>query len=190
MIRRSFFVFALLVLGMVGCVPRWVIRQQAVPNPLLNQHKFSLEGMHWEQLRIGGKTEAEYLGGKDADQAASFQSDKRTFEERFVASLSGGAQGVQFVPAPPGEAGAFIVRAAVTFFEPGYYVGVAARDSEADVTVQVFSPDGKIVDEITIHSRIAATMTSPSSGDRMRKCGNDLGGVTAKYISSRVNPGS
>lgn len=186
MLRRSFLLLSLLVLALVGCSPRWVIRQQAVPNPLLNQRKFNLEGIHWDQLRIGGKTEAEYLGGKDAEQAASFQSDKRSFEEKFVGALTSRSEGIQYVPAPPGEAGAFIVRPIVTFFEPGFYVGVAHRDSEADITVQIFSPDGKIVDEITIHSYVAATMTSPSSGDRMRKCGDDLGAVTAKYMTKRV----
>ncbi len=188
MIRRSFLGLTVLVLGLVGCAPRWVIRQQAAPNPLVGQRKFNLEGMHWEQLRIGGKTEAEYIGGKDAEQAASFQADKRTFEERFVGALTSQTNGAQYVPAPPGEGSLYIVRPIVTFFEPGFYVGVAARDSEADITVQIFAPDGKPVDEVTIHTRIAATMTSPSSGDRMRKCGDDLGGVTAKYISLRVAP--
>lgn len=188
MIRRAFLVLSLLVLALVGCAPRWVVRQQAMPNPLLQQRKFNLEGIHWEQLRIGGKTEAEYLAGKNAEQQQSFQGDKKMFEERFVGALTGKTEGVQFVPAPPGEGGLYIVRPVVTFFEPGYYVGVSAMDSEADVTVQIFSPDGKLVDEITIHSRIAATITSPSSGDRMRKCGDDLGSVTAKYISKRVNP--
>lgn len=190
MIRRSFLVLALFVLGLVGCAPRWVIRQQAVPNPLLNQRKFNLEGMHWEQLRIGGKSEAEYLSGKDPEQQASFQSDKKSFEERFVTALTSRSEGIQYVPAPPGEGNLYIVRPMVTFFEPGFYVGVAHRDSEADITVQVFAPDGKIVDEITIHSYVAATMTSPSSGDRMRKCGDDLGAVSAKYIKTRVTPGS
>jgi hypothetical protein len=188
MLRRAFLVLSVLVLTMVGCVPRWTIRQQAVPNPLLGQRRFNLEGVHWEQLRVGEKSEAEYLGGKSPEQQQSFQSDKKMFEQRFVEALTSEARGVQFVPAPPGDGAAFTVRPLVTFFEPGFYVGVARRDSEAELTVQVFSPDGKLVDEIAIHSRIAATLTSPSSGDRMRKCGDDLGGVTASYLSKRVNP--
>ena len=100
----------------------------------MGQHSFSLEGMHWEQLRIGGKSEAEYLAGKDAEQQQSFQTDKAGFQERFVAQLATRAQGVELVPTPPGKEGVFTIRATVTYFEPGFYVGVAARDSEVDIT--------------------------------------------------------
>jgi hypothetical protein len=184
--RRAFFFLTLLIFALAGCGPRWVIRTQAVPNPLNGQRKFNLEGMHWENLRIGGKGEAEYLAGKDDKQRASFQEDKAAFQERFIAGLSSRAQGIGLVPAPPGEAGLYTLRPAVTFFEPGFYAYAAARDSEADITVQIVAQDGKLIDEITIHSRVAATMTSPASGGRMRTAGEDLGNVTGKYLLKRT----
>lgn len=184
--RRAFLLLSLLVLALAGCGPRWVIRQQAVPNPLMGQRKFNLEGMHWENLRIGGKSEAEYLGEKDDKARASFLEDKAAFQERFVAGLASRAQGIGLVPAPPGEPGLFTVRAMVHFFEPGFYAYAAARDSEVDISIQIVAQDGKLIDEITIHSRVAATMTSPASGGRMRTAGEDLGNVTGKYLLNRT----
>jgi hypothetical protein len=185
-IRRAFLVLSLLVLALAGCGPRWVIHQQAMPNPLNGQRKFNLEGMHWENLRIGGKDEASYLSGKDEKQRASFQEDKAAFQERFIAGLTSRAQGIGLVPAPPGEPGLYTLRPSVTFFEPGFYAYAAARDSEADITIQIVAQDGKLIDEITIHSRVAATMTSPASGGRMRTAGEDLGNVTGKYVLLRT----
>lgn len=175
-----------LVLALVGCGPRWVIRQQASPNPINGVRKFNLEGIHWEQLMVGGKSEAEYLAGKDADQIKSFQTDKAGFQDRFVAQLQSRAQGIQLMPTPPGEPGLFTIRATVNHFEPGFYAYAAARDSEVDITVQIVAQDGKLIDEITIHSRIRATMTSPASGGRMRSAGEDLGNVTGKYLLNRT----
>lgn len=184
--RRAFLLLSLLVLALVGCGPRWVIHQQATPNPLNGQRKFNLEGMHWENLRIGGKDEAGYLAEKDEKQRASFQEDKAAFQERFIAGLTNRAQGIGLVPAPPGEQGLYTLRPSVTFFEPGFYAYAAARDSEVDITVQVVAQDGKLIDEITIHSRVAATMTSPASGGRMRTAGEDVGNVTGKYMLLRT----
>lgn len=184
--RRAFLLLTLLVLALAGCGPRWVIRTQANPNPLMGQRKFNLEGMHWENVRVGGKSEAEYLGGKDDKQRASFQEDKAAFQERFIGGLTSRAQGIGLVPAPPGEPGLYTLRASVTFFEPGYYAYVAAHDSEVDITIQIVAQDGKLIDEFTIHSRVAATMTSPASGGRMRTAGEDLGNVTGKYLLKRT----
>ena len=184
--RRAFVLLSFLVLALVGCGPRWVIRQQATPNPFVGARKFNLEGIHWEQLMVGGKSEPEYLSGKDADQVKSFQGDKAGFQDRFVAQLLSRAQGIQLVPTPPGEPGTYTLRAIVNHFEPGFYAYAAARDSEVDITVQIVAQDGKLIDEITIHSRIAATMTSPASGGRMRSAGEDLGNVTGKYLLKRT----
>src|SRR5688572_972739 len=132
--RRAFVLLSLLVLALVGCGPRWVIRQQAQPNPLSGVRKFNLEGIHWEQLMVGSKSEAEYLAGKDAEQIKSFQGDKAGFQDRFVAQLLSRAQGIQLVPTPPGEPGQFTVRATVVQFEPGFYAAVAAQDTMVDIT--------------------------------------------------------
>jgi len=184
--RRAFLLLSFLVLALVGCGPRWVIRQQASPNPLNGVRKFNLEGTHWENLMVGGKSEPEYLAGKDAEQIASFQGDKAGFQDRFIAQLLARAQGIQLVPTPPGEPGLFTIRATVNHFEPGFYAYAAARDSEVDITIQIVAQDGKLIDEITIHSRVHASMTSPASGGRMRTAGEDLGNVTGKYLLKRT----
>jgi hypothetical protein len=186
LLRRTF--LGSLTLLVVGCGPRWVVVRQASPNPLLGARRFAVDRVHFEGLRVGGKSEAEYLAGKDEGQRASFEEDKRAFEGTFAAALTAGAQGISLVQ-PPAEAETFVVRPAVGWFEPGFYAGVAARDTEVELVTQIVRASGEVVDEFTVRSRIPATLTSPSSGDRLRKAGDDLGGVVAKYLRTRTAGG-
>jgi hypothetical protein len=183
--RRSLVLALFFVLALVGCGPRWNVVAQANPNPLLGVHTFALDGVHFEMLRVGGKTEADYLAGKSGEQQASFQADKVQFQEKFSQSLVSDA-GMQFTQFPPKDPQTFAVVTYITYFEPGFYVGVAHGDTEVEIDVKITTASGQLVDEFTARSRIAATMTSPSSGDRLRKAGDDLGGVVAKYLKKRT----
>ncbi|MGZ3424387.1 MAG: hypothetical protein ACXVEF_43100 [Polyangiales bacterium] len=183
--RRSLLPTLLFSLAVAGCGPRWNVVAQANPNPLRGVNTFALDGVHFEMLRVGAKTEADYLAGKSADQQASFQADKVQFQEKYSQSVVGEAA-MQFTQFPPKEQNTFAVVTYITYFEPGFYVGVAHGDTEVEVDVKITTASGQLVDEFTARSRIAATMTSPSSGDRLRKAGDDLGVVVAKYLKSRT----
>ena len=181
--------FALTLL-LAGCGPRWVIVRQANPNPLQGAAKFAIEPMHFESVSVGGKSEAEYMSGKDDKSVASWQEDKGGTTAAFTGRLQykGGEAGLAFSGMPPADEQTFIIRPIVTFWEPGFYVGVSHRDSEMRLTVQVIGPQG-VIDEITIYSRAGASLTSPSSGGRMRTCGEDLGNVVANYLKIRTGRG-
>lgn len=180
--------FALLTLFVLGlllasCGPRWSIVHEATPDPFLGKTTFALEPLHFEQLLVGGKSEGEYRSDKSPEQNASWDEDKQSMNGMYQQSVVDHGEGLQFV-AP--AAGVFIVRPVVNFIEPGFYAAVARGDTSVNLTVQILSPDGQVLDEFTTSSRVAATMTNPSSGGRMRDAGADLGNVVAKYLKHRV----
>ncbi|MBK7395969.1 MAG: hypothetical protein IPJ34_06595 [Myxococcales bacterium] len=185
-LRTLFAVGALAaVAGSTGCT-RWTIVRQAAPSPLNAASKFVLEPMHWENTSVGGKPEAQYFADKEPAQQQSYATDKVEATGLFVTNLKSHAGSVQWTTADPQ---AFIVRPIVEHWEPGFYAVVARQNARMDLRLQILTPQGQVVDEITVWSTAQATVTSPSSGQRMRMCGEDLGGVVGNYLSSRLGGG-
>jgi hypothetical protein len=172
-----------LALASAACVPRWHVISQTSPDPLVGMSEFSVEPLHFEHTRVGEKTEEEYLSGKDPGQEESWRADKAGMSERFAAGLSSAASGLRLTgPGGPGP----VILPTVRFIETGYYAGVSQRDTELTMRVQIMSTEGNLLDEIEIHSAISASLLNPASGTRMRQAAEDLGGVTAKYVKTRV----
>lgn len=83
---------------LVGCGAKpWVVIEQAQPNPFVGKNRFYVEPMDYEGLRIGSKSEDEYVADKEDDSAASFEEDKEAVAERFHENLvnSARARGVK-----------------------------------------------------------------------------------------------
>jgi hypothetical protein len=197
--RRTFIGLAALVAGaaLTGCAPLWQVHLQAVPNPFAGQHKFAVLPIDYAGLMVGSKSETQYLSEKDSKQQASFQEDKLALNEKFVGELMAHAKsaGVDVALATGPADAPFLVRPSVRFIEPGFYVGVASAPSRVEMTVQITTPDGKILDELVIvhgtDSRsgfsIGGISLNPSSGGRLRSDGEAMGKIMAKYIGLRVN---
>lgn len=190
--RRSLLAITItaLALGAVGCGPPWQIVVQAASDPFLGQGKFVVAPIDFTGLHIGEKSEAEYISGKDDKQAASFAEDKVGINEAFTRGLIDKAHsdGIQIDLATGPQDGPFVIRASVQFVEPGFYAYVASKPSAVEMDVKITTPDGRILDEIALTHRTAATLTNPSSGGRLRDDGHALGVIVARYIHSRVAP--
>jgi hypothetical protein len=179
---------ALVLFFSMGCGPPWVVVVQAVPNPFVNQRQFSLEPLHMENLTIGEKSEAAWQAEKDGEQRGSWQEDKSSFATNFITHLSAEIPELRMLAGPPPDARTFIIRPIVTFIEPGFYAYVASRSTQVRMTLQILNTAGVILDEIKIEVAIAATLTNPSSGGRLRDAGDKLGDIVAKYLRTRVFP--
>lgn len=83
------------LLGVVaGCGGHpWVVVQQAQPNPFVGKSRFYAHEVSFEGLRIGSKSEAEYVSGKEDDSAASFEADKEAVAQRYHENLVQAARG-------------------------------------------------------------------------------------------------
>lgn len=188
--RRTLLFFATVALSstLLGCGPQWGIIVQAAPNPMMGQKKFAVLPIDYTGLRIGNKSEAEYVGNKGDKQAESFAGDKQGINETFTAALTESAAdaGLEIVMATGPADAPFAIRPTISFLEPGFYVGVAAQPSQVTMTVRITTPDGQVIDEITSTETVGASMTNPSSGGRYRSGGKALGKALGKYLKIRT----
>ncbi len=87
---QTFSLTMLVALGaaLVGCGAKpWVVIEQAQPNPFIGKSRFYVEPMDYEGLRIGSKSEEEYVSDKKDESAASFEEDKEAVADRFYENL-------------------------------------------------------------------------------------------------------
>lgn len=204
MIRRSVLLvtFAVVALLLTGCSPPWAIVQQTAPNPFVNQRRFAVAPTDFTGLRIGSLSEAEYLAGKDQKQQISFQTDKLAANEEFTRALINRAhdEGVEIVLATSPADGPFVIRPAMTFFEPGFYAGVISAASRLDVSLKITTPDGRLLDEILMSHQTAAptvdnnllgalvNIDKMSSGGRLRADAEWIGKTGTRYLMTRITP--
>jgi hypothetical protein len=164
-----------------GCVP-YVVAQSAPP-PLASYRSFIVEPMHFEQLSIGGKSEAEYLANKNPSSRASWEGDKQAVAQEFLASMMASAGALQIGPAvqQPGP-GTLIVRPFCQFIEPGHYNGFFNLDTQVRVMAQILDPSGQVLDQVELDASSAARLDNPSSGGRMREAAAGLGQRAASHL--------
>ncbi len=174
--------------SLAGCMPRYSILAQTVPDPLYGASTFYVEPIHFDPPVVGGGSEADFLADKSPDQRDSWLVDKQETSSRYLAALVEALPAVRFVAQP--QPGVFIVRPIVPFIEPGFYAGIVARPTEMQMRVQILASDGRLLDDIMAPSVIGASMVTAASGTRMRLAGEDLGRVTASYLQKRIAPGS
>lgn len=170
----------------VGCGPHWVVVRQAAPNPLRGQSQFVIEAVTYPNLLVGDKPEAVWLADKKEDARQSFEGDKAETAKNLIEQLiaRAGSRGIQVIPWS-GTPGAFNLRPAITFFEPGNYNGFVNTATTVQVSVQILSAQGQIIDEVIFRSDIPASIYNPTSGGRMHIAGKDLGGQIANYLILR-----
>jgi len=197
--RSLLFVFAFLALVFAGCAPKWTVIQQASPNPFVGKAgDFQVLPIDYSELKVGEKSEEQYLAEKDEGQRASFAGDKQAVDERFQAELRSTAQeeGIT-VGAAAGQNKGFLIKPKVEFFEPGFYAVVASAPSEIRMRITIEGPDGKVLDIIEIVHQtdskssgvsIGGISTNPSSGGRLREDAEWIGEALAEYITTRVKP--
>jgi len=188
-VNRRHVLLALTVsVPLVGCGPPWTIMHATEPNPFVNQRTFAVVPIDFVGLEVGEKAEPEYLAEKDAETRQNWAGDKLGINEEYAKRLieEANENGIRVVLATGPGAAPFIIRPAVRWLEPGYYVGVASGSSEVQMIVQITTPDGRVLDEIKIKHRTGGSVVHASSGQRLRSDGAGLGEITAEYLQKRV----
>ncbi len=179
-------------LGLVaGCGPSWQILRQANPDPFLGQTRFSVLPVNFTGLRVGEKTEADYLAEKDAEARNNWAGDKLGLNEEFTSNLISKAHehGLSVVPATGPSDAPFVIRPSVAWLEPGYYIGISAGSSKVKMTVQITAADGAVLDEIIVEHGTGGSIQNAAVGTRLREDGENIGHIVADYLASRVAPG-
>jgi hypothetical protein len=184
-------ILALASTALVGCGPPWQILHAAEPNPFVNQRTFAVLPIDYIGLEVGEKSEPEYLAEKDAETRQNWTGDKLGMNEEYAKHLieEANERGIRVTLATGPASAPFIIRPAVRWLEPGFYVGVASGSSEVKMTVQITTPDGKVLDEIQMSHRTGASLVNSATGHRLRSDGAGLGEITAEYLEKRVTGG-
>jgi len=180
---------AALFLTVVGCGVPWTVVRQAAPSPLVGKTSFALNPIDFTGLRVGEKDEAGYLAEKDDDSKANWVGDKKGMNDEFAKACAAEASGMGIQVMPGGKA-EFVIQPKVSWIEPGFYAYVAAKASNVQMTVVIQDASGNVVDEITMEHATGASMTNPAVGNRLRDDAEALGAYMARYLQSRVSPGS
>ena len=186
--RRHLMALGLVALaGLSSCAPPWTVVAQAVPNPLAGQRNFAVMPIDYNGLRVGEKTEAAWMSGKDEDARQSWIGDKTAMNDEFAKALMEDASGNGIRVGPPTENAPFKVEPHIEWVEPGTYTYFVNRAPEIRMVMQITDPDGGVIDEIIIQHATPATMTNPSSGGRFRDSAEAIGEIAAQYLGTRVN---
>jgi hypothetical protein len=172
-----------LAFASIACGPPWQVVVQASPNPMSQTNKFFVDAVSFDKLSIGGTDEQSWQSSKDAQAQASWQGDKQGMASEFSAALDDAREGVQRAGAPPGD---FQVKPHITWIEPGFNAVVASRATEVRMDVQILDAKGTLVDEFTMHSVVAASISNEALGTRLREAARYLGKLTAKYLKTRL----
>jgi hypothetical protein len=170
-----------LAAGAGGCMP--YVAVQSGPPPLASYRSFIVEPMHFEQVSIGGKSEAEYLAGKNPNAQASWEGDKQAVANEFLAGMMAHAGALQIGPAvqQPGP-GTLIVRPFCQFIEPGHFNGFVNIDTQVRVMAQILDPSGQVLDQVELSQVSVARLENPSSGGRLREAAAGLGHRAAGHL--------
>lgn len=183
---RSLALFAAVALT-AACGKPYKVISQAEPNPFHGAKKFVVKAVDFSGVRIGERTEKQYLADKSERQEGSFEGDKQGMNEAFFREVKETtAENEIAVERAPGDANTFVVVPIVTFIEPGFYAAVVSHPSKVVMTLKILSPNGNTFDEIEIEHESRSTLTNPSSGQRLRADAEWMGGVVGEYITARA----
>lgn len=182
-------VCALAALWLSGCAYPWTVVRQAEPNPFLGKKDFVVMPIDYTDLRVGSKTEEEYLSEKKDKTVDSFLADKDAMNDIFIGTLkdSAASEGVT-VREAAGEIDTYVIKPHIGRIEPGFYAFVASKPSEVIMRLRIENKDGKLLDEIELrHQTSAQNFANVAAGSRYRTDAEWIGQIAGQYLGYRVH---
>jgi hypothetical protein len=134
--------------------------------------RLAVEDVHSDRLMVGGKTEAEWLAGRNPQQQASYQEDKRRGQEKFSAYLQ--KKRGALLAAGGGGDNVFVLRPTFTDWDPG-------SPGKAQMSFDVLDGSGKPLDQFTFQGMVMGY----SSGERMWAAYISAGWAVDQYLDNR-----
>ena len=169
----------LVVLPMlIGCGAPYEFVRQTAPSPFTRPGcRAVLEPVHADQLRVGEKSEAEYMNDKSDKSADSYQNDKVKSIAIFGEMVMG-ENGLLF-SAGGAPDNSFIIRPVWGHWSPGYYAVVSAAPGRAEFIVDVLTAAGQPLDRISF----VAAGGGFATGQRMNMALRRAGQIVNRYIA-------
>lgn len=184
---------AALVFGAAGCGASYDVVQTTEPSTFSCSSTFVVLPIEYEdELRVGRKSEAEYLADKRESSRSAWERDKdaidRAFREQLIEEAS--QEGIR-VRRKMGadEQGPFLIRPVVSQMEPGFFAGAVSHASGVQMTVQIENGAGHTLEQIELESETMASILKPATHQRLTNDGEQLGEAMAEYLRKRVGRG-
>lgn len=173
---------ALVGLLTLGCGPSWTVVRQDASSSLFGVQSIAVDPVQIENLRIGEKSEAEWLAKKKPEQQLSWEADKAALDQRLFQGIAESLKAKNIRLLREGNyPGVPHVRAVISRIEPGFYGGIVNAPAEVDVTLQVIQGNA-VSREITYQSK----GLDFSLGGRVRVAAKQAGFIAAKYLETQV----
>ena len=170
-----------LSLVLSGCGPKWVVVKQASPNPMTATSSFRVEKAAFDpNFHVGNKTEQEWLADAKAEKKDNWDGDKVAMTEKFTDGFVGERE--RLVMAATSGAGIYSVRARFVQYDPGYYAVVSSAPATLEADIDFLDGNGAVLDTIRVRSRQGGF----SAGEGARRCAQEIGAISAKYLKKRV----
>lgn len=144
----------------------------------------AIKPLDFSDLMVGKKTEAQYLAEKSPEDASKFQSDKEQAAASFVAAAV--TQAAPFASPAPDAKATWTGFVHVTFWEPGYYIGISSRPAKMNLTYQIQDRSGKVVEQWSEHMTPSAGAFTASSSGRMQLGGRLAGEVFGRMLQRQL----
>ena len=182
--------FAAVAVGLVGCAPRTYHHPPAPASLITGVRDFTVEPIQFDMMQVGRLAEAEYAERRMGVSHERYERDKQMLSGEFFARLFARSGGLRLRPGQAGGGG-YTIRPMATFFEPGFYAGVAAEATELTLIVQVIDPAGRLVDQVPLREKVGAHWYSASRVERMREAVRRLADQYAAWLAERTGgPGA
>ncbi len=147
---------AALTLAAAGCGGLWTVVKQANPNPFNATAQFTVAPVTFNNLKVGKKTEGDWLAEKKPETQQSHQNDKALFSQRFQQMVVTKAQGLNIQPMIEGQPPAgFTIRGNIYWLEPGVYAVVYSAATQIRMVVDIVDPAGQVADQIEVSALTA-----------------------------------
>ncbi len=161
---RVFLILAGLV-SASACAPQVVVVRQAVPNPFLHQ---SNRSFFVEPIRASG--------------GAPLDTDVVFMTHVFTDRLSNDLPSVTILSSKPPGPSTFLLRSMLERWQPRDF---SSRWAEAELTVQIVSPAGPVLDELRIRASESALAVNDLP-PQLEACARQLADRLARYLRSRT----
>jgi hypothetical protein len=164
--------------------PLLQIVRQASPTAFKGMITLQVKPIDFTNLRVGEKTEAQWLADKDPDAQASHAGDKAGMSEDFTAKITE-TVAERNMRVADGPGAQLVIQPRVPWLEPGYWAtGWASKSAEIDIVVTISLPDGTVLDEIKTR---AEGVVGFSTGERLRWAAKVAGEAVGQYIVQRAS---
>lgn len=168
-------------LASVACTPYTVVQQSGPPSALLGVQEVQVR-FDWSQVRVLGKTEAEYLSEKSAEDQQDFLKIKGETDAAILEGMASEAAGVRFVPGTtqPDPATPSVV---VQYVDVQTGIFTYAFNMPSKLLARfMWAKGGQVTDVIDAKAMVGASITTPSDHQRMEMAGRSVGKSAGRFL--------